>query len=454
MKKQLLYFSMAGMLLMMNACTEYGKTEFLDDYSTIMYFTNSGVQSVECFKVGEPTTYQVAVYKAGSDLSAVSNATATLMTETELQEYNQANETQYKMLPADCYQANQKEEFQFSSSQLVHTFPVSFDADKIDLLDKGSEYVLPFSLSSTLPVNEDKNVILIQPKATTPTVYFQNTDFEQLTVTQSDPEKVVFQRIVTLPFENRWEFDCELGLDEDAIEQFNSERGKDYKLLPASAFTYDKTVTFTPGVNSAVVNISIDRAGLDNGNYLIPLKLKKCTHPRFEVVGEKSLALIGYCYALPNIPLTLNMLSANATVEGDGTGLLGLIDGTGNGKHYHSNYSGGVIDPIFGHYIQINLQAPIQTLLFEYWTRSNTNNGTPLRIELFTSNDGNNWTKLAVIEKGLPTSAATQYQSGFFKADQPFTYLRWCVTKGPGGEMTHPGDRGFFNLDDLIIYGQ
>ena len=46
MKKQLLYFSMVGMLLTMNACDDDGKTEFLDDYSTIMYFTNSGVQNV------------------------------------------------------------------------------------------------------------------------------------------------------------------------------------------------------------------------------------------------------------------------------------------------------------------------------------------------------------------------------------------------------------------------
>ena len=36
MKKQLLYFSMVGMLLTMNACDDDGKTEFLDDYSTII----------------------------------------------------------------------------------------------------------------------------------------------------------------------------------------------------------------------------------------------------------------------------------------------------------------------------------------------------------------------------------------------------------------------------------
>ena len=85
MKKQLLYFSMVGMLLTMNACDDDGKTEFLDDYSTIMYFTNSGIQNVECLKVGEPTTYNIAVYKAGSDLSATSDATVTLMNEAELQ---------------------------------------------------------------------------------------------------------------------------------------------------------------------------------------------------------------------------------------------------------------------------------------------------------------------------------------------------------------------------------
>ena len=130
MKKQLLYFSMVGMLLTMNACDDDGKTEFLDDYSTIMYFTNSGIQNVECLKVGEPTTYNIAVYKAGSDLSATSDATVTLMNEAELQEYNLANDTHYKMLPADCYQSTQKKDFQFESSELVHTFPVTLDSEK------------------------------------------------------------------------------------------------------------------------------------------------------------------------------------------------------------------------------------------------------------------------------------------------------------------------------------
>ena len=454
MKKQLLYFSMVGMLLTMNACDDDGKTEFLDDYSTIMYFTNSGIQNVECLKVGEPTTYNIAVYKAGSDLSATSDATVTLMNEAELQEYNLANDTHYKMLPADCYQSTQKKDFQFESSELVHTFPVTFDSDKIDALDKNSEYALPFSLSSTQTVNEEKKVLLLHPEVTTPTISFQNVDFEQVTVTERDPAKVVLERIITVPFQNNWEFDCEIGIDETAVGQYNEENGRDYSLLPETAYTYDKIVTFKPGINSMTIKVTIDRSELDNGNYLLPLKLKKCTHPRFEIQAEKSLLLIGYCYALPNIPLNLSMLTANATVEGDGTGLTGLFDGVGDGKHYHSNYSGSVIDPIYGHYIQIHFKESIQTLLFEYWTRSNTNNGTPLRIELFTSNDGIQWHKLTVIEKGLPTTQSTKYQSGFFKADEPFTYLRWCVTKGPNGEMAKQGDKGYFNLDDLIIYGQ
>lgn len=454
MKKQLLYISMAGMMLTMNACDDDGRTEFLDDYSTIMYFTNSGVQEVECLRVGEPTTYQVAIYKAGSNLSAESDATATLMTDTDLQEYNEANETQYRMLPPECYQAESKKDFTFSTSELIHSFPVIFDADRVDALDKSIDYVLPFSLASSQPVNEGKKALLIRPTATTPVIYFQNTDFVQYTVTQSDPDKIEFERNVIVPFTNRWEFDCEIGVDEAAIEKFNRENGKDYILLPETACTYDKTVTFKPGMNSAVIKVTISRADLDNGNYLLPLSIKKCTHPRFEIQKDRSTALTGYCYALPNIPLELSMLSANATVEGDGTGLTGLFDGVGNGKHYHSNYGGGVIDPIYGHYIQIQFKSAIQSLLFEYWTRTGTNNGTPLRIELFTSNDGIAWTALSTIERGLPTTAATQYQSGFFKAAEPFTYLRWCVTKAPNGEMAKQGDRGFFNLDDLIIYGQ
>ena len=42
----------------------------------------------------------------------------------------------------------------------------------------------------------------------------------------------------------------------------------------------------------------------------------------------------------------LDMLSSNATVEGDGTGLTGLFDGRASNKHWHGNYSGSVFDAV------------------------------------------------------------------------------------------------------------
>ncbi|QIU93295.1 DUF1735 domain-containing protein [Bacteroides faecium] len=455
MKKQLLYISLASMLLTMSACENDGKNDFLSDFSTTMYFTNSGVQELGCLKIGEPADYNVYVYKAGSDLSAVSDATATLLTEEELQEYNQANGTQYKLLPENCYEAQKRVDLQFASSELVHAFPVEFDADKIDALDKSVEYVLPYNLTSSKPVNENKNIVLIKPVVVMPTIGFNNPDMEVVTVSPSDPKQVVIQKVLSVPFQNRWTFDCTLAVDESAIEKYNRENDTDYKLLPADQYKYDKAISFKAGSNEAIVKVTINRTEeLVCGNYMLPLKLVSCTHPHIVAEDSKSVAAVGYCYTLPKIPLSIEMLSANATTT-DGKGLPGLIDGVGNGMHYHTDWNGKYVDETYRHYIDIHFKAPIQRMMLEYWTRFNNATLAPQRVVLWTSNDGVTWAQWQVLEGNLPTTKNTKYQSTFFKSEQPFSYLRFSVTKNSAGEVGSAVKKdGCFSIDDLIIYGQ
>ncbi len=68
----------------------------MDDYSTILYFRNSGEIEHSIYKTEEETHYAVSIVKAGSDMSATTTVDMKVMDESMLAEYNENQGTRYK----------------------------------------------------------------------------------------------------------------------------------------------------------------------------------------------------------------------------------------------------------------------------------------------------------------------------------------------------------------------
>jgi hypothetical protein len=448
MKKRIIFASLIGLLVLGTSC-EDNRDEYLSDYDTRMYFRNSDLQEQDCYVTGETTAYTVSVVKAGSDLGAVSDASVSLMEAAQLQIYNEDNVTNYSVLPSNCYTLNGELNMSFASGDSYQAFDVVFDPEAVHNLPTAN-YVVPFVLSSSKTVNENKNVLFVKPNAIVPTIYFEKSGFSATSLSKNGPDQVELDLPVIIPMANKWDFNCTIEVDQALLDTYNAEHGTDYQLLPAAAYTLNKDFKFEMGTTVTKSNITLDKTQLDMGEYVLPLRLANCTQPYFQIDKEKSTCLFSVIYVPGEIPLKLDMLSSNATVEGDGTGLAGLFDGLGGAKHWHSNYSGSVIDPVYGHYIDFALPNAIQYFAFDFWTRYENANGAPATVTLYTSNDGATWTKWVNINMSL-TSGNEEYNSSVFKSEETFKYLRFSVTESNAGNVTNGS---YWNCGEMKIYGE
>lgn len=161
--------------------------------------------------------------------------------------------------------------------------------------------------------------------------------------------------------------------------------------------------------------------------------------------------------ALPSLLTNLASVSVSDPASNDGQGMLALIDDDPS-TYYHSVYrDNSGHDPVYGSYADFKFIDAIAEVQFLMRPRANSGNGTPDEVVLYTSNDGSTWTKLTTISDILQVMPDGEKvgQFGSFKADAPFKYLRFSVTKmRKGSVLETSGDiYTYWNCGDLIFYG-
>ena len=136
----------------------------------------------------------------------------------------------------------------------------------------------------------------------------------------------------------------------------------------------------------------------------------------------------GEASELERVILTVDMLSANATQDGDGGGLPALIDGKG-GTYYHSRWQDPVVSE--AHYVQIKLNKPLQGLRFEYDARqTGINNGGDVTIAtIYGSTNGEYFESMGTEEFNLPTSNGGHATAkNNVNGKQAYNYIRFTPT--------------------------
>ena len=156
--------------------------------------------------------------------------------------------------------------------------------------------------------------------------------------------------------------------------------------------------------------------------------------PTFTVIQKEK-------YAVKLVELKESMLSSNALEPKEGP-IKNLIDNN-PGTYFHSAWSYSISE---AHYIQIDLGMLIMGCKFWYQNRNN-NNGKPTDVTIFISDDGTNWSELTHISSGLPTGAASQYESEDYIAPSSFRYFRFTVNKTNGGNAPT-----YFNMAEFKLY--
>lgn len=450
MKRILYITALAGWMLCNTSCENYDETKIPEEYHKVLILQSAGEQAITLYRTGEDSNYQMCIIKAGSE-DGLSAEAQVVVDEEWMNQYNEDNAEHYVILPSEYYSFD-TQSVQMKGDEKFKLINLTFKTTMLDVLmsnNPDKKYVIPVRLQSDdTTVSATNNYVILQPSIVIPTVSFAKTGYQKTIITTQSNNLVSVEIPVTLPLDNKWDFQCTAKEDKAWLEAYNTRYGTSYKILPENSYTLQNTCQFTIGNSKSSIKLEVDRTKLSLGDYALPIKLESCTQNGFNL--DDGYYLAGISYLPPQIPLSLDMLSSNAMHEGDGTGLAGLFDGLGGGKHYHSNWAGTVIDTEYGHYIDVHLKSPIKTIMFDYYTRFENGDGDPTEIIMYTSNDGQDWKLLDTITKaGL--GGNTQYASSIFTAENEFTYWRFSVMKSASGDVTAGA---YFNLGEMSIYGE
>lgn len=160
--------------------------------------------------------------------------------------------------------------------------------------------------------------------------------------------------------------------------------------------------------------------------------------------------------AMP-IPLTVAMLSANATQSGDGGGLPALIDNDKN-TYYHTLWS-AVSPGGKPHYVQFNLNTAIQLFKIEYVSRNSGDGGGDVkRAGIWVSTTGGDtdaeWTKAGTMTFPLPTARGLRTSSNeMINFGQSYKYIRFVPeARRSADPLVSTGKVGWWNMADIYLY--
>lgn len=456
MKKYILTSLMFFSLFLLANCEKYNEL-FDAQYHKVLNIKQSGEQSVILYTTGEKGEYVFSVMKTGSEINQVADAEIVPMEESFFTAYAKKYNITSKYLPSRYYKL-QGDKIHFDKDRGYEFVKVLFETNEMNKLNDGHtefSYVLPLVLRSDNATVND-SIIIIKPQIIVPYVQMENSGYQnRVNFTTSGESETNVEIALNIPIKNLWNFNCNVAVSENAknaFKSFNTKNDDKYTLLPENNYSFKKTVAFSKGKSSSSFVVNINKNDLSRNLYVIPIEIESCDKEGFSINEDKRFIFVGVDYNPDKIDLSTVGLSSNSIHVGDGTGLKGLYDGLGSGLHFHSKWSGNVVDATYGNYIQFELKTPIKSVMFKYHTRFENGNGAPKKIKLFTSVDGKNWVEMAEINSNLPKGGNQQYVSKIYNSQSPFKYFRFCALESMAGSMTS-GHGSYFNLGEFELYG-
>ena len=294
-------------------------------------------------------------------------------------------------------------------------------------------------------INISKRQIFIVPDIVSPYLYFEKSGYQPYKVEEGGETAFDISIPIGMPMENIWDFDCTLKINPELLTAYNESNHTDFELLPENCYTLSEKVSFIAGKDGSHATVKINiPSELKFGKYILPIELAECSMPSFTIKGGANTYLAGIVYQkhidvteLKKIQLTESMISSNARNEDFESmdtrkQLINIIDGDIN-TSFHSYWAFHGFPSDFSElpYLQIELPHVYSGFKFSYTTRtaadgSNNGNGNPQELNIYTSEDGTNFTLLKTLNDDLPLSemGATYESDLMLPVSGLFRYLR------------------------------
>jgi len=216
-----------------------------------------------------------------------------------------------------------------------------------------------------------------------------------------------------------------------------------YQLVKISYYDYltEKNVVEVASVYTD--SLLVDNTRARYGDYeftLQPFNSNREGGNPVTITAQSGAATVTTKITATKVTLTAGQLSTNYQEPTEGP-IANLLDGNVS-TFFHTRWSSP--QSPMPHYIQIDLNEPLQNFKFYYQNRNGSQVGAE-NLQVQISNDGMIWETVAEITSGLPSASKGEFTSEIFQPGRTFTHFRYNVTK------TY-GSKNYFNMAEFALY--
>lgn len=456
------------------SCEDH-RSDYMEDFQTMVYFRNGGEQSLTLFRTGEDGLYRIPVCKSGRNLKGVANAVVIPFDEAQMSMYNITNETSYSIIPQSLYSfvdgnlsplsSQNKVDLEFGPDDSYKIVTLSINTVGLSALMEASpeeSFVIGLQVFADENVSDDINLIVLKPEIEVPYVSFITAGLESHKYTSASPMKETYRNTVSLNMdENRWDFDCTIApAGKQWLDDYNNANGKNFELLPAAAYSLSgNTLHFAKGELESSFEVEINREGMEMlKDYVLPVVIESCSKSEFAIDAKKNAYLLNVRLDPDQITITEDMVTVSHNQSNDGGGAPALCDGK-ESTYWHSPWSVPVAnpDPVYGIYADITLKSPLSSIVISYCNRTGNGNGIPMHVVIGVSNDGQNWTVMEggdIATEEMASSIAGQWITlPVLRHGSPFRYIRFGIAESAAGDLRVPDTTAFTAVAEIQIFG-
>lgn len=324
MKNKLYISLLAVAALALPSCQRDVDNFMVDDTIGLM---NPGLVEAQVFE-GLSDPYKIFAVKSGKGFQGATVGLA--VDNTVLDAYNADPETKQQLsaLPEDCYQLSVRT-LDFSDGDYRKPFEIVWDREKLKAaLEADANLAIPVRLAvanTGVNIDEDRLTAVIKPTLTLPYLELKQYGFYTgVMPVRTDPDYSDIYLDVVSNFIAQQDIDFGFEIDEELMNQYNSEKGTDYELLPEEA--YDLALTdwqIKKYMNTSRFKFRFfkeylfpENEPVKYGNYMLPIKLTTTSSSKINPARNSILYTIAM--AVPELKKKLwKVLDCNSCITED-----------------------------------------------------------------------------------------------------------------------------------------
>lgn len=397
--KKLLYLPLLAGALSLNACKDSDfeiESQIPEKFHKVLYLDITGKQSLTLYNTEEDNVYPITLIKGGSKLDATAMADIVVRSQEEIDnDYSKLEGVNYKVVGSDCYSFDLPH-IEFGTEDSYKKITISIDAQEVEACmeaDPTAHWVLPIDIvSETDSINANKNSLFLQfTEVVTPSMGFTSNSVNVKEYTYGEVSTIEQAITFGLNTSNKWDIDCQFGINEAYIDAYNEQNGTLFQVIPTTAASFPETLTLPAGTTTMDYSVSVQSDLLLPGDYMLPIQ-----------IGGVSMFNISESYN--TYPFAIRIMGqelkkTNWTAEANTEELVGesapngpveaCIDGN-TSTFWHSQWQGG--SHSLPHEIIIDTHE--ENTITQFGLVRRENNNYVKSGEFYVSADNKEWTKV------------------------------------------------------------